>query len=194
MPPERGVAAMPPERGGAAMPAAIRHLRGFADLLSRLGLAVAGLLLVFVTGYMLVECVLRAGFDTSTFVAPEVIGYAMAPMTTLAMAATLRRGMLIRIDLISARLGEGARRALELVFVLATIGLTLWIADLFWGELLHNWRRGSVSETIARIPLWVPPALVLSGLPIFLLQLATYALELLAGGRPIEDASDTSAT
>lgn len=163
-----------------------------ADFLADAGLAVAGVLLVFMTAYALVESVLRSTFGTSTFVMTELVGYAMAPMTTLAMARTLRGGMLIRVNLLTARLSTGTQRLMELLCVVVVALLTAYLIWLFAREASFNWSRGAVSDTIARIPLWIPSALLLSGLPLFMLHLVLYGVEIIAG-RPLIADTDESA-
>jgi TRAP-type C4-dicarboxylate transport system permease small subunit len=158
-----------------------------AGAFSNLCVGLAGALLVGMTGYTLLESVLRSAFSTSTYVMTELVGYAMAPMTTLAMARTLRGGMLIRVNLLTQLLGQRARRFLELACVLVTLVVILYVGSLFWTEAVRNWQRGAVSDTIARVPLWIPPALILSGLPIFVLELCLYARDLLRGSPPIEE-------
>lgn len=166
--------------------------RRLADAGSQLGIWIGGALLVGMTAYTLLESLLRTAFGTSTFVAVELVGYAMAPMVTLVMARTMRAGMLIRVNLVTGLMAPRLRRWLEIVCVLVALALVAYIMSLFWAEMVRNWQRGAVSETIARVPLWIPPALLFAGLPLFAFDLVLYLVELLRGGRVIEDTSDAS--
>ena len=169
-----------------------RVVTRLADILADAGLAVAGALLVFMTAYALIESFLRSSLGTSTFVMTELVGYAMAPMTTLAMARTLRGGMLIRVNLLTARLPGNFQRLLELVCVIVVAALAAYLIWLFARDIAFNWSRGAVSDTIARVPLWIPSALLVSGLPIFMLHLVLYGVEI-ATGRPLISETDETA-
>ncbi len=51
----------------------------------------------------------------------------------------------------------------------------------FWDSVVRNYSRGSVSETSAEIPLWIPEAIMLFGLLVFNLQLLVALLNLFLG-------------
>jgi TRAP-type C4-dicarboxylate transport system permease small subunit len=153
-------------------------------------LVVSGALLVAIAAFVLFEVVIRAVLNTSTYVMVEFVGYALAPMVTFAMAGSMRNGQLIRVNLVAASLPPKARRFLEMVCVLASIALTFWLAQLLWQDVAFNWRRGAVSDSVARFPLWITPAVTLIGLVIFLAALLAYLIGLVRGGEPIVESAD----
>ena len=102
-----------------------------------------------------------------------------------ALAYALEEGALIRVNVVLSRLHGKARRGVEMVSVLATLGLTCFVAYYFWRDLSRNFTRGAVSESIAEIPLWIPQSLVFTGLALFAIQLFAYFLRLASGGPPI---------
>lgn len=150
-------------------------------------LALSGALLVAITVFVLAEILLRALFNVSTYVLAEFVGYALAPMVTFAMASTMQNGQLIRVSLLTPKLPATARRWLEAFCVLLTLAIMAWFAHLMWQEAALNWRRGAVSDTIARFPLWITPALSLAGILVFLMGLIIYLFRLVKGASPIKD-------
>lgn len=72
----------------------------------------------------------------------------------------------------------GATAALLLFYVLVHI---------IYEIILRNWTRGSVSESIAEVPLWIPVGAVWLGLIFLMLQLFAYFLRVAAGGNPIDN-------
>ena len=161
-----------------------------ARLMERLcsaSLAISGALLVAIMLFILAEILLRALFNVSTYVLAEFVGYAVAPMVIFAMASTMQNGQLIRVSLLTPQLPAMARRWVEVFCVLVTLAAMGWFAYLMWQEFALNWRRGAVSDTISRFPLWITPAFCLLGLFVFLISLAAYLLHLLKGEQPIKD-------
>lgn len=150
-------------------------------------LVLAGALLFAITAFILTEILLRAVFNVSTYVLAEFVGYALAPMVTFAMASTMQNGQLIRVNLLTPRLPPAIRRWLEVFCVLLTFAVMAWFAHLLWQEAALNWRRGAVSDTIARFPLWITPAVTLAGLLVFLMGLVLYLFRLIKGAPPIND-------
>lgn len=159
----------------------------FMERLYSASLAISGALLVVIAVFIAVEISLRALFNTSTNVLAEFVGYAMAPMVTFAMASTMHNGQLIRVSLLTPSLPPAARRWVEVCCVLVTLAAMAWFANLMWQEVALNWRRGAVSDTIARFPLWITPALTLAGLFVFLAGLVHYLVRLVKGTPPIKD-------
>lgn len=66
-----------------------------------------------------------------------------------------------------------------------TLALTLFLAGYFWRTLYRDFERGTVSYSIAEVPLWIPEGLVFIGLALFALQLVSYLVGLLMGEPPI---------
>jgi TRAP-type C4-dicarboxylate transport system permease small subunit len=149
---------------------------------SRLAAAAAASILILMLAHTVVEIVLRVVFSTSTQILEEFVGYGLGAMTMLALAQTFRDGQIIRVNLLLPRLPERVRRPLEVVCVLATIVLMTFVAWTFWLFAARNFTRGFVSETVAEVPLWIPPGIMLMGMAILLLQLVFYLVALLRGG------------
>lgn len=171
------------------MPIAVGRFDRWVSGLSRASAAVAALLLVYVFGHIIIEIVMRSFFSRSTFVLDEFVGYAIAAMTFLAAGHALNAGHLIRVDLVIGRLGGRPRRLAELFCLGVSFAMAGFCAWWVGRDALRNLVRGSVSESIAEVPLWVPVGAVWLGLVILMLQLLACFLRVAAGGAPIQSAA-----
>jgi TRAP-type C4-dicarboxylate transport system permease small subunit len=140
----------------------------------------SGIILVYMVLHILLEIGLRAFFAKSTYVLDEFIAYATASMTFLCLAYSLHGDALIRVDMLLHLGGRKIKHILELFSVSVTLVLTGFIIYFFWTKTL--WRdisRGTRSESIAQIPLWIPESLAVIGLLLFALQLFTMLIRLI---------------
>ncbi|MGB7181023.1 MAG: TRAP transporter small permease, partial [Burkholderiaceae bacterium] len=128
--------------------------------LNRAAGALAALLLVYIFVHIIYEIVLRSFFDESTFVLDEFVGYAVAAMTFLAAGYTLNEGALIRVDLGIGRLSGKPRRWAELFCLAVSFAMALFCAWWVGRDAWRHYGRGSVSESIAEVPLWIPTGAV----------------------------------
>ena len=149
-----------------------------ADILGVIAAALAAVILASMTSFILLEIVMRNVLGTSTYIMDEMVGYGVGAMTFLAMAHTLRRGEMIRVHLIRAALPAGGRRALEIACALLTFAGFWVVATYFARSMIRNYSEGAVSSSVAEVPLWMPDAVLLTGIVLLLLQLATYAARL----------------
>ena len=167
-------------------------IAGFDRLIStvsRSAAAVAALLLVYIFLHIIVEIVMRSFFDRSTYVLDEFVGYAVAAMTFLAAGHALNNGHLIRVDLLIGRLQRPGRRVAEFFSLAVSIGMAGFCAWWVGRDALRHLTRGSVSESIAEVPLWIPVGAVWLGLVFLMLQLLACLLRVAAGGDPIESSA-----
>jgi TRAP-type C4-dicarboxylate transport system permease small subunit len=166
---------------------AIDEFQRFVSTLSRWSTYAAGVLLILVVLHILLEIVLRTALSTSTFVLDEFVGYGVAAVTFLSLGHAFESGALIRINILLSRISPVGvlRRLVEGFCVVSTgfaAGLITW---RFWVDVGRDLDRGTVSSTVAEIPLWIPQAAVLAGLIVFDLQLLSYFLRLMRGGTPM---------
>lgn len=164
----------------------IRTIDRTITAISRAAGAFAALLLVYIVSHIAYEIVLRTMFASSTFVLDEFVGYAIAAMTFLSLGHALDHGSLIRVDLAITRLKGSVRRWVEL-FCIACSFVMAGICTWYVGRnAIREWTRGSVSESIAEVPLWIPVGAVWLGLILLMLQLFAYFLRIAFGGKPVE--------
>jgi TRAP-type C4-dicarboxylate transport system permease small subunit len=84
------------------------------------------------------------------------------------------------------RLKGKARIALEFFSISTTLAIVIYITYYFWVKTF--WRdliRGTTSESIAEVPLWIPETFALIGILLFGLQLLTMLLRLIVGGSSV---------
>lgn len=149
------------------------------DWLSYIAAFASALLLAYLTLHFLAEIVLRAFFDTSTYLLVEFASYAMAAMTCLGLGNALNRQEIIRVSLLHALLEDRApnlRWALELVCCVLALLAVGFVIYAFSKGAMRNFELGVTSYTNIRTPLWIPEAVVIGGLVIFELQLLVYTL------------------
>jgi len=155
-------------------------MQRFAALLSAVANGCAMVVLIAIFGHILLEMVLRNVFDTSTFVLDEFVGYGVSALTFLALGQAYRKGALIRVFLVRDILGPGGRRVLDIFGHASALVIGLLIAAYIGKSVLRNFERGTTSSSIAEIPQWIPEAVVLAGVTIFVLQVLASLLASLA--------------
>lgn len=146
--------------------------------------ACLGVLIMFgITGLILTEIAVRAVWNSSTHVVEEYVSYGLGAMIFLALGHALRAGALVRVDLVVGRLSAAVRRWLEVGLALTSAGVVGFLMHFLWISVARLYARGTLSVTMSRTPLWMPEALMLLGMGIFVLTAAVYALRVAAGGR-----------
>ncbi len=152
------------------------------DRLSSMAAMLAAAIVVYMVAHIGLEIVLRAIFSTSTFVTDEFVGFAVAAATFLSLGEALRKEKLIRIGILISRLPRTWRILSFLLIAALGAGTVGFLARYIWRTLARDFTRGTVSTSIAEIPIWIPTAFVFAGLVIFLLQLLAEVLRSLAPG------------
>ena len=156
-------------------------MRTVAKSLSVAANTLAILALVGMFVHIVTEMVLRNLFDSSTFVLDEFVGYAVSALTFLALGEAFRKGDLIQVRLVHDHMGARGRLALDVFGHLAALGAGLLIFAYVGKSMLRNYTRGTTSASIAEVPQWIPEALVLLGIGVFLLQVLACLLALRPG-------------
>ncbi|WP_221796527.1 TRAP transporter small permease subunit [Oceanobacter mangrovi] len=138
---------------------------------------IAGALMIYMAGHILLEIVLRF-FDSSTFVLNEFVGYAVATMTFFGLGYSLERAGLIRVDMLTSRLPDGAAVLADLLVSTTCLVMFSWLSWSWLQNVERSFKRGISSGSLADTPIWIPEALVLIGLVIFCLSLLARVLSL----------------
>ncbi len=142
-----------------------------ADLLSKIALFAAAMILIYAVSHILLETLLRSLFSISTHVLDEFIGFAILSITFLSLSYTLRFDGMIRVNLLTARLPQKVQHLLEALVSFTGCGLVGFFCTFLWRNFAKNWSRGAVSESVAEVPLWIPDAIVLFGAGLLCMQL-----------------------
>ncbi len=132
----------------------------------------SALLIVYMLVHIVIEIILRAFFDTSSFVLEEFVGYALGAMIFMALASTHQEGHLIRVSLLTNILGP---RGKQIVDTLAN-GATLFVCVILFSGLYNvfsrNLKFGITSASFAETPLWIPQSAIVLGLGFYCVRLA----------------------
>lgn len=150
--------------------------------LNRLAGGLAMLLVLYIACHILLEITLRL-FGTSTFVLDEFVGYAVAALTFLGLGYALDQGALVRVNVLLDRLPGRWHWLPELACSLLTLLAFGWLAGYWAKNVLRSYQRGTVSETLAETPLWIPEGMVLVGMVLLCLTLMSRTLQLLVTRR-----------
>lgn len=157
---------------------ALNIIERISQLLNRVGAVIAVLLIIYMLGHILLEIALRL-FGHSTFILDEYIGYAVATMSFLGLPYVLEKGGLIRVSLLLERLPEPRRWPLELFSSLVTAGCFVWLSTFWFQNVLRSYSRGTVSETMAETPIWLPESAILVGMWLISITLLVRALKIM---------------
>jgi len=158
-----------------------------ASVVSAVAALLAGLLLVAMVGHTVLEMVLRAFFNTSTFVLDEFVGYEVAALTMLGLGHALNTGSLIRVNLLTRLLPPRGQRWMELASVTIVLLLCVFLCRYHLLAIETAYARDARSNTLAATPLWIPMTVFVAGQGIFMIQLVAYGLRLLGRGDLIRD-------
>lgn len=161
---------------------------GLVDRLSDALAAFAGWV-YFGIGLMLsYEVAARYFFTAPTIWAEELSRLFFVWATLLAAPALLRHGQHIRVTVVTALLGDGARRAARLI----ALGVVLAVCVVVvWAGLdapLNSFERGRTTGSMLDMPAWWPQAAVPATFALLGLQ-AALEMARAAMGAPIPDDS-----
>lgn len=146
------------------------------DGLSKAAIILAGMILIYSTCHILLETVLRSVFATSTHVLDEFVGYSILSITFLSLAWTLRSDSMIRVNIITLKMPKKIERLLDGVVSLVAFAILAFACRFFWKNFTKDWFRGSVSESVAEVPLWIPQLIVFIGAVLLASQLGLRVL------------------
>jgi TRAP-type C4-dicarboxylate transport system permease small subunit len=160
-----------------------------ADFIARTTAYLAGLVLIAITVYTLVEIVLRGAFGISSNVLVEFVGYGLAAMTFLGASQTMRAGGLIRINVLLQFAPPGLRRILDAFCLACGIAIVVFGSYFVWFDMQRAYERGYETDSVVPLPLWLPPLGLLVGMVAFVLDMAIQLVMVLAGKVRLADES-----
>jgi TRAP-type C4-dicarboxylate transport system permease small subunit len=156
-----------------------------ADWLSLRAVWAGGALLLAAALTVSVDVIARKLFAVSLGGADELSGYAFAIGSAWAFPFALLRRANVRVDALYQHLPARLCALLD-ILALAALGVfAVFLARYAWDVMATSWSLASRSNSALKIPLWIPQALWVAGLLLFLATLALMlarALRALAGG------------
>ena len=124
----------------------------------------------------------------------EICGYLLACASFLALAGTLKAGAHIRVTMVLAALGEGARYYVELW----AFGFAACAAGYMTGQFANfawvSFRFNEVSSGVVRVPLCYPQAAMALGAAILTVALIDEFFVVVTRGRPSFRAAEDAIT
>lgn len=159
---------------------AIGRVSRVADAIGRLGLGLSMVAIAATVLLILAEIVLRAAFATSLLIVEEVVGYLVSLAVMTALAGAFREGEMIRVTALPAMLRPGAARALEIASLALALAATLFLARYVLRSAWRFVERGTTSNGVVPVPLWLPEAAALLGLALLAAVLALSLVERVA--------------
>ena len=162
----------------------LRALVKANDVAGNLAVWISAALLVYIVCHIAFEIVLRSFFATSTFSMDEFVGYAIGSMTFLSLAHTFRHRKHIRVSVLQSFIKGRAAIAVELICIVFTFGITLFMARYIWRTLARDFSRGTVSPTLTETPILLIDSAIFIGLVLFMTQLLSSAFLTIKDGAP----------
>jgi TRAP-type C4-dicarboxylate transport system permease small subunit len=158
-------------------------MRRLLDVLYDTGAGIAAVSLFGIFVVMMAQVVMRE-LQLQLPAADDISAYFCVSTTFFALAATFKRGELIRVGMFLDKLAPSARRIAEL-FVLALAALlmgyvTWWTTQ----DVLFSWKIEEVAQGTVPIPLWIPKLAMPSGAGLLLVAILDEFFIVLRGNKP----------
>jgi TRAP-type C4-dicarboxylate transport system permease small subunit len=164
-------------------------LERVAAMIARISSLLAGVVLVGMAGYTIVEIVSRKALGSGSNVLVEFIGYGLATMTFLGAAQTMREGGLIRVNVVLHFAPPRVHQILDAFCLLCGIAVIAFAAHFVWLDILRSYTRGYETDSLVALPLWLPPLGLLVGMVVFLLDMLVHLILVVVRGQRLADES-----
>ena len=149
-----------PGKGERYAPSPLERAVGWLTWLCAAAATVLVLLTLVLTGYSVLQ---RYVFGTPVTWTDELFGYLVVGMVMLGAAEALRRGDHISVDLLTSRLGRGARRWFDLWAMLLVIAVAVTLIIGASRMVRYSYGFGIYSEGYLEMPMWIPQSVFLIG-------------------------------
>ena len=113
--------------------------------------------------------------------AGDIATFLMVAVAYFGFVHTFAEGKHIRVELLTRRFPPAFARPLEIASLILAAVLLAWLAYTS-GKLTYTaWRFNDMTDTVVRIPLWIPTGVVPLGLGLFALAAASDAFSAFVG-------------
>ncbi len=179
-----------------------------ADWLSLRAVWAGGVLLFLAAFTVSVDVLARKLFTISLGGADELSGYAFAIGTAWAFSFALLRRANVRVDALYQHLPRKLCAVLDIVALISLGVFVIFLAYYAYDVLATSWELSARSNSALKVPLWIPQALWVTGLALYLATIALLLARSLAalfsgdwamvhtllGARSIREDADDEAT
>lgn len=158
-------------------------MRRLLDALYALGAGLAALSLLAIFLVMMAQVVLRE-MQMQLPAADDISAYLCVATTFFALAATFRRGELIRVGMGIERLGPRGRRLAEALVLVLAACVMAYVTRWTFADMLFSFEIEEVAQGTVPIPLWIPKLAMPLGSGLLLVAILDELATVLRGAKP----------
>jgi len=158
-------------------------MRRLLDALYAAGAGLAALSLLAIFLVMMAQVVLRE-LQMQLPAADDISAYLCVATTFFALAATFRRGELIRVGMGIERLGPAARRVAEAAVLVLAAAVMAYVTRWTFEDMRFSWEIEEVAQGTVAIPLWIPKLAMPLGAGLLLVAILDELATVLRGAKP----------
>ena len=158
-------------------------MRRGLDALYGLSAGLAALSLLGIFCVMMAQVVMRE-MQRQLPAADDISAYLCVATTFFALAATFKRGELIRVGMVLDKLAPRPRRCMELVVLGLAAGMVGYIAFWTGQDMLFSWEIEEVAQGTVLFPLWIPKLAMPIGAGLLLVAILDEFAAVLRGAKP----------
>jgi TRAP-type C4-dicarboxylate transport system permease small subunit len=162
---------------------AMSLLRKSLDLLYALAAGLAALSLLGIFLMMMAQVLLRE-MQRTLAGADDLTAYLCVSTTFFALAATFKRGELIRVGMVLDKLGPAARRATEAAVLALAAAITAYIVYWVAQDVIFSFEIEEVAQGTVPFLVWVPKLAMPLGAGLLLVAILDEFVCVLAGLKP----------
>ncbi|MBK1662399.1 TRAP transporter small permease [Paracraurococcus ruber] len=158
-------------------------MRRILDALYALGAGLAALSLLAIFVVMMLQVAMRE-MQMQLPAADDISAYLCVATTFFALAATFKRGELIRVGMAIERLGPGPRRIAEAAVLALAACIMAYVTRWTFEDMLFSWEIEEVAQGTVAIPLWIPKLAMPLGAGLLLVAILDELVAVLRGLKP----------
>ncbi len=158
-------------------------MRRFLDGLYALSAGLAALSLLSIFLVMMAQVAMRE-MNRQLPGADDVSAYLCVATTFFALAATFKRGELIRVGMVIDRLSPGARRVQEMLVLALAAGILGYVVWWTFQDMLFSLEIEEVAQGTVPFPLWIPKIAVPAGSGLLLIAILDEFCTVWGGRKP----------
>jgi len=158
-------------------------MRRLLDSLYALGAGLAALALLGIFIIMMAQVAMRE-LQMQLPAADDISAYLCVATTFFALAATFKRGELIRVGMGIERLSPAGRRIAEALVLILAGCVMAYVTRWTFADMLFSWEIEEVAQGTVAIPLWVPKLAMPLGAGLLLVAILDEFVTVLRGAKP----------
>lgn len=151
--------------------AVLSKIDKFIDILSKAGVAVGALTLLFLVVLITAYVIVRELLQGQWLFVEEWSGYLVVLLFYWSCAYALRSGAHIKVEIVSSLLPDRVKRWVECFIALMATGILVFFLKGSISLVMYALEEGVVSDYPSLTPMWVPFSFVPIGLFLFCLAM-----------------------